>query len=631
MSTIISLTELISNQRELIEKKSNTTSLLNILEFAESKRIGLGLKLYPMQKFILKVFYKIPLTDSLKDNAIEIRDKYNEKVLHTFTEVECFNFLYQEHRINFSYKEYKDIDVILEILFFLGRRASKTLLVSVIFLFGGYLLIKIKNPHRFFGVSRTEPISFIAVSNNEEGGVRQYNSLKSMLTTAPFFIPYLRGSDKVGYWLASPRFLKVLKYNPNITAKGDINFFGSAATGKVRGGAYIQVALDEYAHFPDSQVANKSKSRDLAVYEALVPSTAGFISDDGTPYGKSFVMTSPNGKKGDSYKKYGDSFTSKNLLMLNMPSHWVNNRMSPAHLRKMYMESESSARQEFGAEFVESVGNFIKDTRRLEACVNTSWVNSINNASKGGAYNLSSDLAQSGDGVAFFITHKEATRPEHTHICLVEDTANPVNYPLYLAQKNIVVVDYYIQLVPEEGGTIHHDVILAVFVKLYQYFNIIKTTIDQWSYQTYSELLDKQGVIPMDTLELFNATEVSNSLIAKTFSRLLGEGRLMFPDSSESDGTLDEIKALVETIKHKGLINVQAPIGGNDDRYSALSRSCYMSETSEESQTLISTHLEQQTHINPKTTNVALLSHQSKELKELNKQVKIKKFTFGES
>lgn len=571
----MALVDVIRDRREKFQKASNKSGILNIIEFAEDKRIGLGLTLYPVQKFILKLFYRLPLTDDLAKDIIVIKDRYNEEVIGTFTEVEFFKYLSIQKQINMTYDDYLALEEdFIEIDFFIGRRGTKTTTTSIIFSYTAYVLIKIKNPHKFFGISRSEPIGWTCVSNTEDGAMRQFDNLKQMLTTCKFFEPYIRGSNAKGYWLATPRFIELEKSGYNMEAKGDLQFVGSAATSKVRGAANVNVMLDEYAHFRDSGVVNKQKPLDVQIYEALIPSVAGFVDDKGKSYGKAFVATSPNGKRGDSYKKYLDSFSDKSVLMLKMPSHWVNQRLSPQHLRKMYMESEASARQEYGGEFIEGVGNFVRNVAKLKASINTSWRNSITNARRKGKYYMSVDLAQNGDGVGLAISHKEKLRPKHTFI-IEPDSDDALE--LLVAKKDIVVLDYYVELKPEIGGTIHNTVIRALFKKMYSHFNIAKTTIDQWGHQVFSELLVEDG-ISIETLEVLTATEDSNSIIAKNFNVLIGEGRAMLPYEFYSDGTFEEIKALVETVGRGGRIKVQAPAGGHDDRWSAIGRSMYMAE-----------------------------------------------------
>lgn len=572
----MSLVAEVQKTRERFQRASKGSGVLNIIEFAEDKRIGLGLTLYPVQKFILKLFYKIPLTDDLSVDRIDIRDKYNEEIIGTFTEVEFFHYLSAQKQINMTYEDYLQLeDDFIEIDFFIGRRGTKTTTTSIIFSYTAYVLIKIKNPHKFFGISRSEPIGFTCVSNMEEGAMRQFDNLKQMLSTCKFFKPYIRGSNSKGYWLATPRFQELENSGIKMEAKGDLQFVGSAATGKVRGAANINVMLDEYAHFRDSGVVNKQEPLDVSIYKALTPSVAGFVDKNDKSYGKIFVATSPNGKRGDAYKKFNESFSDKSVLMLRMPSHWVNQRLSPQHLRKMYMESESAARQEYGGEFIEGTGNFIRNVAKLKAAINTSLQNSIKNAKRKGTYYMSVDLAQNGDGVGLAIGHKEKNRPTHTFV-LEQDSDNKLE--LLIGYKDVVVIDYYVQLVPEAGGTIHNKVIRELVKKMYQYFNIAKTTIDQWGHQVFSELFAEDG-LDIESFEILNATEDSNSIIAKNFNIVVGEGRAMFPGSFYEDGTFDEIKALVETVGRGGRIKVQAPSGGHDDRWSAISRVVYMVET----------------------------------------------------
>jgi hypothetical protein len=61
----------------------------------------------------------------------------------------------------------------------------------------------------------------------------------------------------------------------------------------------------------------------------------------------------------------------------------------------------------------------------------------------------------------------------------------------------------------------------------------------------------------------------------------------MLPETVLTDGTKEEFEALVETVGRNSFIKVQAPTGGHDDRYSAISRAIYMAEENADSQTLL--------------------------------------------
>jgi len=74
----------------------------------------------PGQKFILKLYYKIPLNDKIK--TIIVRDKFNEHILYEFTEQEYLNYLYNEGRCNIRYIDDK---VRNELVLIIGRRGTK--------------------------------------------------------------------------------------------------------------------------------------------------------------------------------------------------------------------------------------------------------------------------------------------------------------------------------------------------------------------------------------------------------------------------------------------------------------------------------------------------------------------------
>jgi len=622
---------------EKLTKAYGKSGVMNIVEFAQDKEVGLGFKLYPMQILIFKLFFNIPLSNKVEDNPIEIPDMFNETVLMVLSEVDAVNYLFSEKMINMNYDTISKLDsVIIEILFFIGRRGSKTTMVSIIYAYLVYLLLKLRNPHLYFRISYSDPIGLLVVSNTEDGALRQYASLKQILKSSKFIKPFIKGSSGKEYYIATPRFKELEDNGFPQELKGDIKIIASAATSKVRGTSLVAAGMDEFAHFGDSQVKNKQKPRDKEIYEALLPAVSGFVTPEGKPFGRSFVFTSPNGKKGESWLKYQSSFNRTDVLMIRTPSHYINRNLASEFIKKMWDESELSAKQEYFAEFVDNVGNYITNIHKLRAQVNKLWRNSLRNAKVKGKYNLSVDLAQSGDEVSFTITHKEKVRPKHVPLDPPMDYKG-IDYNMYLSNKDVVVLDYYVKLTPEEsGGVISHQLILETFRVLYKYYNITKTTIDQWNYQIYSELLVGAGIVPEDELLLFEATEKSNSEVAKTFKRLYSDGRLMMPEDVDHDSigegstSLEEIIGLTEINKGRGIIKVMA-VGSlaHDDFYSSFSRSCYMSEMSEESQTLIGSDMisdkdrVSSTNVDRKIEDIALAQVKAK---KTLKPIKISKF-----
>src|SRR5277367_5962629 len=71
--------------------------IFSILDYIESSW-GLGMRLYPVQRFLVKLYYFLPL--NTRDRNIEISDMFNQQIVYRFTEAEYLQFLYKEGRCN---------------------------------------------------------------------------------------------------------------------------------------------------------------------------------------------------------------------------------------------------------------------------------------------------------------------------------------------------------------------------------------------------------------------------------------------------------------------------------------------------------------------------------------------------
>lgn len=92
--------------------------IFNVLEYIEQPW-GLGMKLFPAQRFLVKLYYYLPLED--KEPTIELRDMFASKVLYHFTEKEYLHYLYNEGRCNIGEQDHERRELVLAI----GRRAGK--------------------------------------------------------------------------------------------------------------------------------------------------------------------------------------------------------------------------------------------------------------------------------------------------------------------------------------------------------------------------------------------------------------------------------------------------------------------------------------------------------------------------
>ena len=92
--------------------------IFNILEYIEAPW-GLAMRPFPAQRFIIKLYYHLPLDD--RNKTISITDMFNRKTLYSFTEKEYLEFLYNEGRCNIKEQDHERRELILAI----GRRAGK--------------------------------------------------------------------------------------------------------------------------------------------------------------------------------------------------------------------------------------------------------------------------------------------------------------------------------------------------------------------------------------------------------------------------------------------------------------------------------------------------------------------------
>jgi intein/homing endonuclease len=110
--------------------------IFNVVDYIEQSW-GLGMKLFPAQRFLVKLYYHLPLEENIK--TIKVTDMFASKVLYEFTEKEYLRFLYEEGRCNIGEQDHERRELVLAI----GRRAGKCLKEgSVVLTEGGFCEIQ---------------------------------------------------------------------------------------------------------------------------------------------------------------------------------------------------------------------------------------------------------------------------------------------------------------------------------------------------------------------------------------------------------------------------------------------------------------------------------------------------------
>jgi hypothetical protein len=544
----------------------------DILTFTKQ---DLGIDLMPAQAFILKLFYNIPLSDDLEVNSIPIGDKFNETVLHVFTEVQFLDFLYESNRINI--KDMKPDQVFIEIAFIIGRRGTKTTMSSIITLYTIYLILLLDNPHKHFQMLEDDEIGVAIVSNNRDGAERQFRTITKMVYRSPFFKKHLVKEPTNGMlFLKSKRIIntKDAQVKKLFSNKGDILISTFAANPNVRGSSNIVTVSDEVAHYLDADVSSKKHPLDQLVFEALTPSTSGFVEADGTPAGKNFFISSPNGERGLLFDIYNSAMKEKgqptSSLVINVPSHWVNNRIAPEILKAFYRKSSRSYDQEYLAKFVKSTGDWLDPIANyVYAAINAGNTNFLTgHYNPKNVYYLGIDFGVGNDGTAFALCHYEPNRP----IDMIY-TDGKWEIDEHKLAKDCFIVDHIGYLQPEVGLTLDLDDIMSYLKSIFNAFVVEAGVYDQWAGDIFTQLLAREG---FTNLSKMPATQQLNSDQAKLFRQLLMEGRLILPNKPDF---IEELFRLKETVNREGLIKVEDR-DVHDDQYDAVTRAVWQAYTS---------------------------------------------------
>lgn len=551
-----------SKIRAIHKEKATNREMLDAVTFAESKS-GLGLTLFPAQKFILKVFYTLPLSDTL-DIPIVIKDMFNENVVSTFySEIEFFKYLSAQKKINLTYETYlkklEEGSVINEAVLICGRRASKTVLTSVIVCHTLYLLLSLHDPFEYYSIIKQDPIGIALISNSSKSSSRTFEMISQFILGSRFFSSFIAGFTDDGLYLKTESFKQEEVDGIPHSRKGDILISSYSANASVRGAANKVFVIDEIAHFIDANSIHKTVFLDELTYEAIQPSIYGFVNPEtGKSDGLGFIMSSPNGKKGLLWDFYNKSFERDNIMMINVPSNWINNNIAPDALKGTYAKSEHSFRQEVMAEFIDQESNWITDINKLYACFNH---NNLNECKQRDSYVRFAgfDLALSNDNTVLAIGHYQDTRPND----LLFDKPE-YEYLIANDTNGFYVIDYVHVWQPTDSGDIQIEQIIYDLDNIFRRWKIKTGSYDQFSHAIFTQMILKKPSIRM---EMKPATQAFNSEKAMLTKRLINEGRLIMPNL---DIVRKEFSQLQETILANGAVRVANDLT-HDDTFTAIS------------------------------------------------------------
>lgn len=555
---------------------------LNVIEFIEKFKL-LPYGLFPVQKFIVKLYYNIPLDD--KEKTIRVTDKFGGEVLHNFTEKEYLEFLYASGRCNIKEQDGRERR---ELILVLGRRSGKSELSSIFAAYELYKLLHRGFPQQYYGMPSASEIRVLCVANDKEQASIVFGNMQGHLDSVDYFKDSIANATQTFLKFRTAHDKK--KFGPEGKASISATFKSSIAKG-LRGRGIICAILDEIAFFVDN-----GKSSAERVYSALTPSLAQFapkdpknrqrplILPDGTEAsseGRMILISSPDAKDGFFYRQYVKAMSndkgSENMLVIQAPTWEVNPTLPRSYYEVEYHKDPVSFMTEHGAQFSDRVRGWIQDARELLDCVDRDMRPSVRGLPKE-AHFAGVDFGLVKDGTAVSLTRIRDGRidlayHEAWYAGKKWKEVNPhLEYPL---------VEYALTLQNQKRLDI--EAIADWLKALSKRFYIHKGVFDQWAGVVFEQIMHKRGLHQFEMRNFFssdssNMYQTLHLYMLNRTLRLYDWPVLGYDENGKPRAHSPMIQELLElqaTSAGKNIVIVEAPQieGKHDDVSDSLARS----------------------------------------------------------
>lgn len=511
-----------------------------------------GMQPTPVQAFVLKLIYKLPLEDSTK--VIEVWDRFRENLQDTLTEVEFFYYLVEQELINLTEPDQHlgdDVNI-WNIVLAWGRRGGKTAISGFICAYEVYLLLHLWSPHDWFGVIETEEIRVMSISTTKDNAKFVRNYAIGCIDGHPFFRPYVLHDSQERITFRTQKMIDRGVTDEELKDRPGVVLATYPANQRiVRGAGNIVIVYDELAHYIR---AEGSVTGDETVVNAASPSQARFHKDCGDGrgdrmYSKTISISDPLDEAGVFHREWERGFKWKDpaYLTLRLPTVLAN----PVAVTSafLYDQKEKMTEREFQAayeaQFVLGVTSFIESMKWLEDAFEDDRSFHLR-GHRGIWYYCGIDLGFERDKTAISVVHRTNTGQ---------------------------IVQDYLKVFP--GGTFEHeteqyDAVLEILEAVYHEFAPREVITDQFEGRGIVHAASRFGL----KITLEHITQLKHSEMAKLFRTYLRSGKFK---TSAVDGLSfrDELISLRKEDKGQGVIRVQKTQGGYDDEFDATIRSVW--------------------------------------------------------
>ena len=561
--------------------------IFNIVDFVEAPW-GLQMKLYPVQKFITKMYYHLPLEE--KEKTIEVNDRFNEKVLYHMTEKEYLSYLYEDGRCNIKEQDHMRRQLILPV----GRRSGKSTISAAFASYELYRLLSMPNPKEYYGLPNGNRIQLVSVATDKDQAGILFNEVTGHMAKCEWFKDFLNSNTQSMVQYRTQYDIEKYgketrwdngKFQSN-NGKASVRLTFKAAVSKgLRGAGNIVMILDEMAHFQSKGAASAED-----IYNAIGPSGLAFSPKDPVtrkPIGgtdtRVICISSPLNKQGKFFALYEQAKmggeASADMLMIQAPTWEVNPTVDSKFLRQKFYEDSRNFETEFGAEFSDRVKGWIERSKDLTDCIVPHLRPTIYGPPRQ-PHQMGIDIGVVNDGTAIAITHVDQKRIvlDYHEVWYAGKSWRESNP--HLIQP---VSDYAKSL--EVVERLDFEAIAEWIELLTKRFYITKGIFDRFEGIALEQSLHRRN------LRQFESLHWTRDLGTKVFQdakMLMFDKKLALydhPSTVGQDGTVKhgpliaELLSLQATQHSKNQVTVEAPkvAGAHDDVSDALARAIYLS------------------------------------------------------
>lgn len=475
---------------EVNAKSDHDHYIPSIIEFCESKYYlnlpGSDINLFPMQKIILKSFYRGQIG--------------NEDLHLTKEEIQ----LLYDNKLDGVLEKYHSDEIFRELILVLGRRSGKDFLTALIALYETMKLLEVPggSPFKYYNMATGNPAYIVTVATAARQARILFDEMKARIYESTYFQDHMPIIDSDCMWFMTPEDKEIKQKLINDGLEGSAEKYkgsvvvmsGHSNSDSLLGKRYWTLLFDEVASYKTSGGAASGER----LYSALGPGTSDFTrvvgyDEEGKPIkqtdSKIISISSPRSEQGILFKLYNDTPETEGRLSFKLPTWKVNIKYDENSLRKehKYM-TPNEFNMEFGAQFSGTAGEKFIPDQYVDDAIEIGTQLGLDQREvgvQGIAYYLHLDPAATSNNYALVMMHVEER---------IREKENTVTGRRETEKYKLFVVDHIKIWQPQMGKAIDVYEVDKYVIELHKRFRLALVTYDTFNYLASVQRMRAKGI-----------------------------------------------------------------------------------------------------------------------------------------